>query len=76
MSERNSTLHPAIAELARLMPPAGTPWPLDQRVAYLIAFDAVLALIHGGATHMIWIGADGEIHIAPRTAPAERTNDA
>lgn len=62
----DANTHPALIELFRMMPPPGERWPLEKRVVFLIAMDAILAYIYGGDTHMIWLGEDGEIHIASR----------
>lgn len=66
------SLHPALSGLAQLMPPSGSVWKLEDRVTFLIAWDAALALIYGGEPHMIWLGNDGQIHIADRTKDQSR----
>jgi hypothetical protein len=63
-------VHPAIIELMRLMPPPGTVWPRERQLVFIQALDAVIANVYGGKTHMIWIGDDGEIHIAARESAA------
>ena len=55
-----------IVALIRKMPPAGAVWALEDRVTFLQALDASLCLEFGGKPQMIWLGEDGEIHIAPR----------
>ncbi len=66
--------HPAIVELMRMMPKTGEPWPLDRRVVFFQAMDALLAYIYGGETHMIWL-QDGEIRIAPRCGQSSPSGD-
>jgi hypothetical protein len=60
-----------LAALVRKLPPPGKVWPLAERVIFFQALDAVLALEYGGNTSMIWIGKDGEIHIAERECVAK-----
>lgn len=57
-------LHPAIRELVRMMPPAGSVWPREKMAIWLQAFDATICLIYGGTPMLIWVGEDGEIHTA------------
>ena len=64
--------HPLIIELMRQLPPPGTVWPNERKVIFLQALDACVAQIYGGNTHMIWVGEDGDIHIAT----AERSSKA
>lgn len=61
-----SGVHPTIVELMRLLPPPGTVWPRDRQLVFIQALDALIANVYGGNTHMIWIGDDGDIHIASR----------
>lgn len=59
-----------VIALLRTMPPPGTIWPMERRLVFIQALDALLANHFGTSTLMIWIGADGDIHIAQREEPA------
>lgn len=43
-----ASVPPAIAELFKLMPPAGADWPAYQRVAFLQALEATFQVVYGG----------------------------
>lgn len=66
-AEERPIAAPAVVELLKTMPPSTANWPKERRVVFLQALDSVLAHLHGGQPLMIWLGEDGDIHIAERT---------
>jgi hypothetical protein len=46
MQQRDTAIHPAIWELIRLLPPAGTPWSVAERARFLAALSATLNAVY------------------------------
>ena len=60
-----------VIALMRTLPPPGTVWPRERQLVFIQALDALLANHFGLNTLMIWIGEDGDIHIAQRDEASE-----
>jgi hypothetical protein len=63
-------MHPLIHELARALPPQGSPWKMEDRVMYMRVFDAALAMVYGGGTHLIWLDEKGELRVSENNMDA------
>lgn len=64
-----------VIALMRTLPPPGTVWPREHQLVFIQALDAVLANHYGLNTLMIWIGEDGDIHIAPRDEQSDAAGE-